>query len=183
MNFESKSKNSKSVKFSDENVYFENILETVIDIKDPDELYKSNIKTFNYNNHSIELNLAYQKPDKIIYDDYYGNILREEYHDYGDIHREYDAPAVIEYYPSGKVKSRMWMLYGFYHRSPHLGAAIINYYENGQYEEEIYMVLGHIHRPFNNLNKKLLPAHIKYHEDGSVFFESYYIENIKINSL
>ena len=47
---------------------------------------------------------------------------------YRDSHRT-DIPAIIHYYPSGKVKSELWWIHGKYHRTN--GPALIKRNQSG----------------------------------------------------
>jgi len=89
----------------------------------------------------------------------------------GEIHRDFDLPAVIIYDEAGRVGIEQWSVKGRVHREGGQ-PAVIRYRENGQIRYERWSINGNTHREGD------LPAEIRYHmtKDGSrkVKAEYYY---------
>lgn len=63
-----------------------------------------------------------------------GQDKRVEYRKLGELHRDDDLPAVLEYYPDGIIDIERWYQHGKKHRE--LGKpAKIEYYQNGKVEK------------------------------------------------
>jgi antitoxin component YwqK of YwqJK toxin-antitoxin module len=80
---------------------------------------------------------------------------------------------VEKYYPSGKIYSKTYYLYGnlcsFY------GPAYIEYFESGNIKYEAYYIHGKRHRIYG-------PAVISYYNSGEIFAEIYWINDFCLQS-
>ena len=90
-----------------------------------------------------------------------GRVKKEEWCK-GDYvyHRPGNAPAVVEYFESGKIRYEAWYVDDRCHRAGG-GPAYILYFENGQIQEKKWIEDGKLHRVD-------APVVITYFEDGSI---------------
>lgn len=105
-----------------------------------------------------------------------GNVKYEQYY-YHNIknylHRE-DGPASIEYYESGALLKKIYIIEDLWHRED--GPAYISYYENGKVQEYNWFIENKLHRTDG-------PASTLYHENGSLNIEEYYMNDKWFKSL
>jgi antitoxin component YwqK of YwqJK toxin-antitoxin module len=80
-----------------------------------------------------------------------------------------DGPAFIEYYESGKVRQKEYLVENEYHRLD--GPAYVEYYESGEISEKQYYIYGELHRLDG-------PAEILYNENGTIESETFIVNNI-----
>jgi antitoxin component YwqK of YwqJK toxin-antitoxin module len=85
-----------------------------------------------------------------------------------EIHREGDKPAQIEYYENGNKYHEKWLINGQHHREGDKPAQI-KYYKNGNKECESWSVNDELHRDGDR------PAKIEYYENGNKKYEEWWV--------
>lgn len=99
-----------------------------------------------------------------------GDII--EFRENGKLHN-LNLPAVIGYYPDGKINYMVYYYEGRKHRSSKEGPTSIGFTEEGTIYIEYYFNMGKLHRTDG-------PAKIIYYDNGNIQTEEYWVNGEKI---